>query len=145
MSSVVRIGGWKAARLVDVPYRTLDHWIRTDLLTVEVPADGAGSRRDFSFLDLLRAKTVAELRRQGVSLQQIRRAQGLLTERWGEVDPLGQGHRLVLADNGELMWAVDDRTLMQIVSGQLAGRAFMVLPIGTWASEVREAMAALAA
>lgn len=139
------IGGWKAARLVGVRYRTLDSWIRTGLLTVEGPADGPGTRRSFSFLDLLRARTVAELRRQGVSLQAIRKAQAYLTQVWGEADPLGQGRRLVLADNGALMWAVDDRTLMEIVTGQLANRTFMVLPVGMWAAEVREQIEALAA
>lgn len=144
MAHTATVGGWRAAKIAGAAYPTLDRWVRTGLLTVEGPASGKGSRRTFTFLDLLRAKTVVYLRRQGLSLQLIRKAQRALTERWGQPDPLTQAARLVIADD-RLFWVWDDQTLMDVLTGQLAARAFLVLPVGRMVEEIAGELAKLAA
>jgi len=144
MNHTATVGGWRAARIAGVPYQTLDRWIRTGLLSVEGPANGKGTRRRFTFLDLLRAKTVARLRRAGVSLQTIRKVQVALTQRWGEPDPLAQGARLVVADD-RLFWALDDTALLDALTGQLAAKPFLCLPVGRMAQEIAAELERLAA
>lgn len=144
MNHTATVGGWRAARIAGAAYPSLDRWIRTGLLTVEGPASGKGSRRRFTFLDLLRAKTVVYLRRQGVSLQTIRKVQAALTEQWGQPDPLAQAARLVVADD-RLFWVWDDQTLLDALTGQLAAKPLLVLPVGRMAQEIRAALEKLAA
>lgn len=130
------IGGFKAARIVGVPYRTLDNWIRTGLLSVEVPASGLGTRRNFSFLDLLRAKVVAELRAQGIATHTIRRVQEALATTWSTKDPLTQTTRLIVVGD-KLLWALDDQTLLNAVNGQLSAAQLLIVPIGAISREIK--------
>ena len=136
------IGGFQAARIVGVPYRTLDNWIRTGLLSVEVPASGPGTRRRFSFQDLLRAKIIAELRSQGVATHMIRRVQEELTATWGFTDPLTQTSRLVVVGE-KLLWALDDQSLLDALSGQLGAARLLVLPVGAIYRELQSKIDAL--
>lgn len=53
-------------------YRTLDHWLRSGLLSCAIPGDGTGNRRGWSAEDVARAFAVNALRRYGYSLQAIR-------------------------------------------------------------------------
>jgi DNA-binding transcriptional MerR regulator len=46
--------GTRAAQIVGITYRQLDYWARTDLVRPSlVDATGSGSRRRYSFRDLL--------------------------------------------------------------------------------------------
>jgi DNA-binding transcriptional MerR regulator len=136
------IGGFKAARIVGVPYRTLDNWIRTGLLSVGVPASGLGTRRSFSFLDLVRAKLVADLRAQGISTPMIRRVQEELTNTWGTTDPLAQTTRLVVVGD-KLLWGLDDRSLLDTLNGQLATVQLLIVPVGAIYREIQSKMSVM--
>lgn len=124
-------------------YRTLDHWVRTNLLPVTVPAQGNQQARRWSFVDLIRARAVADMRRQGVSLQRIRKAVDILTERLGEGDPLAAG-RLVVAGE-RLYWAMDEATLLDVLRGQLAAGPLVILDVGAIARELAPRVAELCA
>ncbi len=64
-----------AKRLAGITYRQLDHWAKTRLVGSSVrQAGGKGSRRAYSFQDVVALRVVAELRRAGLSLQSIRQA-----------------------------------------------------------------------
>ena len=64
-----------AKRLAGISYRQLDHWAKTRLVVPSIrQAGGRGSRRAYSFADLVSLRVVAELRRAGLSLQSIRKA-----------------------------------------------------------------------
>lgn len=123
------VGGHRAARITGVPYRTLDGWIRTGLLPVTKPASGKGSRRQLSFLDLVRARTVARLRSEDVSLQTIRKAVAMLSDRFGIEDPLTQTGRLLVAGD-RIYWAVDDATLLDVLKAQLGARPLILVDLG---------------
>jgi len=70
----------EVCRIVGITYRQLDHWANTGLVTPSVSGDvvGSGSRRRYSYQDLLRLRVIKRLREAGLSLQQIRRAVGCL-------------------------------------------------------------------
>lgn len=62
-------------KLAGVTYRQLDYWARTGLVGSSIrQAAGHGSRRVYSFEDLVALRVVARLLAAGVSLQAVRRA-----------------------------------------------------------------------
>ena len=61
-----------AAALAQISYRQLDYWARKGLVVPSLAvAAGQGSRRRYSFADVVALRTVAELQRAGVSLQAL--------------------------------------------------------------------------
>jgi DNA-binding transcriptional MerR regulator len=76
--SVTRVGGFSGPQvcgLVGISYRQLDYWARTGLLQPSVAAaKGSGSRRVYSYSDVLELKVIKQLLDAGVSLQSARRA-----------------------------------------------------------------------
>src|SRR5438270_9127801 len=61
--------------LCGISYRQLDYWARTRLVGSSIrQAAGRGSRRVYSFPDLVALRVVARLLDAGVSLQAVRRA-----------------------------------------------------------------------
>lgn len=64
-----------ARRLVGISYRQLDYWDKTGLLRPSVrQARGRGSRRVYSFEDLVELRVIARLLALGVSLSAVRKA-----------------------------------------------------------------------
>ncbi len=54
--------GTQAAKVVGISYRQLDYWARTDLIRPSLTdAAGSGSRRRYSYADLLELKTIKKL------------------------------------------------------------------------------------
>jgi len=75
--SSTRVGGFHGPQvcgLVGISYRQLDYWARTGLLQPSVAAaNGSGSRRVYSYSDVLELKVIKQLLDAGVSLQSGRR------------------------------------------------------------------------
>ena len=49
----IDFSGAETARLAGIAYPTLDRWFRQKVVTSDVPAEGTGSRRRFSFRDVV--------------------------------------------------------------------------------------------
>lgn len=65
--------GTQAADIVGITYRRLDYWARTDLVRPSaVDASGSGSRRRYTYRDLLELKVVKQLLDAGIRLSAIR-------------------------------------------------------------------------
>ena len=76
--------GPQVCQLVGISYRQLDYWARTGLLRPSVAeAKGSGTKRRYSYRDLLELKVIKRLLDAGVSLQSARRAVGCLREDLG--------------------------------------------------------------
>ncbi len=70
-----RVGysGTKAAAIVGISYRQLDYWARTDLIRPSLSdAMGSGSRRQYSYSDLLELKVIKTLLDAGIRLETVR-------------------------------------------------------------------------
>ena len=69
-------GGYSAkltAEVVDITYRQLDYWARTGLLVPSLAdATGSGSRRQYSYGNLLELKVIKRLLDAGIKLEKIR-------------------------------------------------------------------------
>ena len=80
--------GFSAAQvcaLVGVSYRQIDYWDRTNLLRPTLqPARGSGSRRRYSYGDVMQLKVIRRLLDAGVSLPLIRHAVEFLRGELGD-------------------------------------------------------------
>ena len=65
--------GTRTAEIVGISYRQLDYWARTDLVRPSlVDATGSGSRRRYSYRDLLELKVIKNLLDAGIRLESVR-------------------------------------------------------------------------
>ena len=65
--------GTQTAKIVGITYRQLDYWARTDLLKPSlVEATGSGSRRQYSYRDLLELRIIKTLLDAGIKLESVR-------------------------------------------------------------------------
>lgn len=63
----------QAAEIVGITYRRLDYWARTDLVRPSAEdATGSGSRRRYTYRDLLELKVIKKLLDAGIKLESIR-------------------------------------------------------------------------
>jgi DNA-binding transcriptional MerR regulator len=111
-ASATHVGGFHGPQvcgLVGISYRQLDYWARTGLLQPSVAAaKGSGSRRIYSYSDVLELKVIKQLLDAGVSLQSARRAVECLRDELGgdvaSANLVLTGTRSVLArSNGEVV------------------------------------------
>ena len=66
--------GTQTAKVVGISYRQLDYWARTDLIRPSLSdATGSGSRRAYSYNDLLELKAIKKLLDSGIKLEQVRK------------------------------------------------------------------------
>jgi len=98
--------GKKAAEVVGITYRQLDYWARTDLVRPSLAeARGSGSRRRYSYRDLLELKAIKNLLDAGIRLETVRDVFGYLRDELGEdvtqVNLVISGNRSVLVRSGE--------------------------------------------
>ena len=67
--------GTKTATIVGITYRQLDYWARTDLIRPSLAdASGSGSRRLYSYRDLLELRVIKSLLDAGIKLESVRTA-----------------------------------------------------------------------
>ena len=100
--------GTKAAKIVGISYRQLDYWARTGLVRPSLAdAKGSGSRREYSYRDLLELRVIKSLLDAGIKLESVRVAFEYLRE---HVDTdiaaahlVISGSDVVLCDGDELI------------------------------------------
>ncbi len=79
--SEIGFSGTKAASVVGISYRQLDYWARTDLIRPSLTdASGSGSRRMYSYRDLLELRVIKSLLDAGIKLESVRKAFTYLRE-----------------------------------------------------------------
>lgn len=98
--------GKRAAEIVGITYRQLDYWARTDLIRPSVAdAAGSGSRRSYSYQDLLELKVIKTLLDAGIRLETVRGIFEYMRNELGEdvvsANLVIQGHTSVLVRSGE--------------------------------------------
>ena len=76
--------GKRTAEIVGITYRQLDYWARTDLVRPSLAeATGSGSRRQYSYNDLLELKVIKSLLDSGIRLEQVRKVFAYLRDNLG--------------------------------------------------------------
>ena len=124
--------GRKAAEIVGISYRQLDYWARTDLIRPSVAdAAGSGSRRAYSYRDLLELKVVKQLLDGGVKLEQVRNAFRYIRDQLGE-DVASAN--IVLSGSGTVVVQSDDELVDAVKQGQ--GVLNLILAVGPLKDEL---------
>jgi DNA-binding transcriptional MerR regulator len=105
-STHVGYSGRKAAEVVGISYRQLDYWARTDLVRPSLAeARGSGSRRLYSYRDLLELKVIKTLLDAGLKLESVRQVFTYMREQLGEdissANLVISGRSSVLVRSGE--------------------------------------------
>ena len=98
--------GKRTAEIVGISYRQLDYWARTNLIRPSlVDAAGSGSRRLYSYRDLLELKVIKSLLDAGLKLESVRQVFEFLREKLGEdvltANLVIQGKTSVLVRSGD--------------------------------------------
>lgn len=106
MSVEMSFSGKRSAEIVGITYRQLDYWARTDLVRPSVAdASGSGSRRRYSYRDLLKLKVIKTLLDAGLRLETVRDVFSYLKDELGEdiesANLVVHGSRSVVARSGE--------------------------------------------
>lgn len=98
-----------ASRIVGVSLRQLQYWDEQDFIRPSVKlADGRGSKRLYSFNDLICLKVVRHLARHGFNLQKIRRCVAPLKQNTARTEHPAKSLRY-LTDGEKLFVITDDR------------------------------------
>ena len=75
----------RTAEIAGITYRQLDYWARRDIVRPSLTrASGSGSRRLYSYRDLLELRVIKTLIDSGIKLQQVRKALDYLRGQLGE-------------------------------------------------------------
>ncbi len=106
MASETGFSGKRTAEIVDITYRQLDYWARTDLVRPSLAdASGSGSRRQYSYRDLLELKVIKSLLDSGIRLEQVRKVFAYMRNHLGEdvasANLVIDGSNSVLVNTGE--------------------------------------------
>jgi DNA-binding transcriptional MerR regulator len=113
------VGGFRGPQvcaLVGISYRQLDYWARTGLLRPSVAeARGSGTKRQYSYRDLVELKVIKQLLDSGVSLQSARRAVDCLREDLGA--DLASSN-LVLTPTGSVLARSNGEVVDLLAGGQ---------------------------
>jgi len=108
-SSSHQTQGYPAKRtheIVGITYRQLDYWARTDLVKPSfASAEGSGTRREYSYQDLLELKAIKSLLDAGLKLASVREVVGYLRDELqqdlGTANLVISGSKSVLVRSGE--------------------------------------------
>jgi len=100
--------------------RQMDHWATSGVVKPSVRgAAGKGTRREYSFKDLVALKTAKRLKDEGISLQKIRKSLAWLRKNFPDLkQPLAQ---LRFITDGETIFVLDrdpERIMDTLSSGQ---------------------------
>ncbi len=123
--------GRRTADIVGISYRQLDYWARTDLIRPSLTdASGSGSRRMYSYRDLLELKVVKSLLDAGIKLEQVRQVFQFLRDHLGEdittANLVISGTKSVLVRDGE-----------ELIDALRSGQGVLnVLPLGSVKEEL---------
>ena len=111
--------GTTACGAAGITYRQLDYWARTDLVRPSVAdATGSGSRRRYSYRDLLELKVVKTLLDAGIKLESVRDAFKYLRDQLGEDIASAQ----LIISGGSATLVRDDDELGVVAAALLADR-----------------------
>ena len=104
--AVESFSGKRSAEIVGITYRQLDYWARTDLVRPSVAdANGSGSRRSYSYRDLLKLKVIKTLLDAGLRLETVREVFTYMRDQLGEdvesANLVVHGNKSVVTRSGE--------------------------------------------
>jgi DNA-binding transcriptional MerR regulator len=130
--------GTRAAEIVGITYRQLDYWARTDLIRPSLQsAKGSGSRRLYSYRDLLELKAIKNLLDAGIKLESVREVFRYLRD---TLDEDVSTVNLVISGKSSVLVRTDEEIIDVLKAGQ---GVLNILPLGSVKDEVDAAIVEL--
>ena len=115
LADQIGYSGTQTAKVVGISYRQLDYWARTDLIRPSLTdAAGSGSRRRYSYADLLELKTIKKLIDAGIKLEQVRKVFSYLRQHVST--DIASAH--IVIDGGSVMLCDGDQLVDVLKHGQ---------------------------
>jgi DNA-binding transcriptional MerR regulator len=125
-------------RLVGIAQHTLSYWDRSAVVHPRgMSAQGRGSRRLYTILDVVQLRVIRHLREAGISLQKIRRTFELVADWPDEPAPLAELE--VITNGTQILVRRSDNSLVDVLSGQFILR----LTLADLLAEVRNGVVPL--
>ena len=125
-----------AAKITGASVRRLDTWARSGVLSPSGrTANGKGSRRSYTFQDLVSIRTIVDLRGRKCPLQQIRAAILELRKRTPELSNSQTLARLTLITDGKRVYLLTDKAQAMDV---LTRQTVWAVPLGRHIIETAE-------
>jgi DNA-binding transcriptional MerR regulator len=129
--------GTKTAQVVGITYRQLDYWARTDLVRPALAdAKGSGTRRLYSYRDLLELRMIKNLLGAGIKLESVREAFRFL--RSTPDQDIASAHLVI--DGSQVMLCEGDQLIDVVRKGQ---GVLNILPLAHVKQEVDAALVEL--
>ena len=123
------------ADVVGITYRQLDYWARTELIAPSlVQATGSGSRRLYSYDDLVRLKVIKRLLDNGIKLEKVRAIFDYVRNELGE--DISSANLVIDGANAAIVRSQDD-----LIDALQRGQG--VLPLSNIGREVDAAIVEL--
>ena len=123
------------ADVVGITYRQLDYWARTELIAPSlVQAAGSGSRRLYSYDDLVRLKVIKRLLDNGIKLEKVRAIFDYIRNELGE--DISSANLVIDGANAAIVRSQDD-----LIDALQRGQG--VLPLSSIGREVDAAIVEL--
>lgn len=130
-SLAMGFSGPTVCRLTGVTYRQLDYWARTELVTPSITAArGSGTKRTYSYGDVLEVKVIKSLLDAGLSLARARQAVECLRSALG-ADLASSS--LVMSESGSVL-ARSDGDLVDLLRGGQG--VFNIVPLAGVVAEL---------
>ncbi len=116
----------RTAEIAGITYRQLDYWARRDIVRPSLTkASGSGSRRLYSYRDLLELRVIKTLIDSGIKLQQVRRGLDYLRDQIGEDVTTAS---LVISGTNSIVVNTEGELIELLQNGQ---GVLNVLPLGS--------------
>lgn len=131
------------SRLTGATVRMIGHWVRTGLLRPSgIDAWGKGSRRQFTFQDVIVLHAILSLREGNCPLQKIRTAIRYLKAHYPDVPTSQVLAKLTLLTDGKKVYLLtDEHQMMDVVTRQL--QITWAVPLGRIILETSQRLEAM--
>lgn len=123
--------------IVDITYRQLDYWATKGIVTPSIAsASGSGSRRIYSFSDLVELRVIKKLLEAGVSLPKIRKAIDFVRNELGRA----LSDVTLVSDGATIHACLSGEEVLDALQG---GQAVFAVAVGKVAEEMQGEVAEL--
>lgn len=126
--------GTVASKVAGITYRQLDYWARKQIVDPSItPSHGSGSRRLYSFKDVVILATSKKLLDAGVNLQNVTTAIGFLVAHTSSQ----LEHITNMCDGEQVYECTTNEQMMELLN---SGRAVFAVSVGSLWHQIREAL-----
>lgn len=123
-----------ASKVAGITYRQLDYWARKQIVEPSItPSHGSGSRRLYSFKDVVILAVSKKLLDVGINLQNVTKAIGFLTQH--SVDQLE--HITIMCDDQEVYECTDSNQMVILLQ---SGKAVFGVSVGSLWHQIKNAL-----